>query len=113
MCIAHDRHPWLMFFGAILPLEADEPKDKAKETKAYSNSTASFLYRGFTYVNFPAATLEPYRNRTEGKKNVPLREYRGKPASRSRGNDAANGSIVLGGTVFCYILLLLFRSLKC
>ena len=47
-CIAHDRHPWLMFFGAILPLEADELKHKVKETKAYSNSTASFLYRGFT-----------------------------------------------------------------
>ena len=57
-----------MFFGAILPLEADEPKHKAKETKAYSNSTASFLYRGFTSVNFPEATLEPYRNRTEEKK---------------------------------------------
>ena len=49
-------------------------------------------------MNFPAATLEPYRNQTEEKK-VLLREYGGKPASRFRGNDAANGSIALGGAV--------------
>ena len=50
MCIAHDRHPYLMFFGAILPLEVDEPKHKG-------DKSIFKLYRVFPLPRFYLSEL--------------------------------------------------------
>ena len=89
-----------MFFGAILSSEVDEPKHKGNKSlfKVYR---VIFITEVLPTVGkLSHSNFGAWPQIFLGKKNGMLREYQGIVASSTRGNDAENGSILLGGTVY-------------